>query len=82
MFVIPVHTNLKSALDSLMSEKEKLRQMMEQETCTSPSAQLLGLKSALASVSLPHTDTQTSCFFALSSLLMLFNTSLSVYCPN
>ncbi|KAI5618254.1 oxysterol-binding protein-related protein 3 isoform X1, partial [Silurus asotus] len=51
-----LHTNLKSAMGSLMSEKEKLRQMMEQETCTAPSAQLLGLKSALASALAQNSD--------------------------
>lgn len=91
MFVIAVHTNLKSALGSLMSEKEKLRQIMEQETCTSPSTQLLGLKSALASVSLllcllshTNTHTHTVAFFvvAFSTLHLLFNTLLPVYCYN
>ncbi|KAM9488668.1 oxysterol-binding protein-related protein 3 isoform 1-T2 [Clarias gariepinus] len=51
-----LHTNLKSALGSLKLEKEKLRQMMEQETCTAPSAQLLGLKSALASALAQNSD--------------------------
>ncbi|XP_027004926.1 oxysterol-binding protein-related protein 3 isoform X2 [Tachysurus fulvidraco] len=51
-----LHTNLKSALGSLVSEKDKLRQMMEQETCTAPSAQLLGLKGALASALAQNSD--------------------------
>uniref|UniRef100_A0AAR2JU71 Oxysterol-binding protein n=1 Tax=Pygocentrus nattereri TaxID=42514 RepID=A0AAR2JU71_PYGNA len=33
---------------SLTAEKERLRQMLEQEACAAPSTQLLGLKSALA----------------------------------
>ncbi|XP_062848450.1 oxysterol-binding protein-related protein 3 isoform X2 [Trichomycterus rosablanca] len=44
-----LHAGLKSALGSLSTEKEKLRVMMDQESCVSPSTQLLGLKSALAS---------------------------------
>ncbi|XP_017327096.1 oxysterol-binding protein-related protein 3 isoform X1 [Ictalurus punctatus] len=51
-----LHTNLKSTLGSLNAEKEKLRQMMEQETCTAPSVQLLGLKSALASALAQNSD--------------------------
>ncbi|KAF5907780.1 oxysterol-binding protein-related protein 3-like isoform X1, partial [Clarias magur] len=51
-----LHTNLKSVLGSLKLEREKLRQMMEQETCTAPSAQLLGLKSALASALAQNSD--------------------------
>ncbi|XP_066538602.1 oxysterol-binding protein-related protein 3 isoform X2 [Hoplias malabaricus] len=43
-----LHTSMKSALSSLSTEKERLKQMLEQETCPAPSAQLLGLKSALA----------------------------------
>ncbi|XP_072535519.1 oxysterol-binding protein-related protein 3 isoform X2 [Salminus brasiliensis] len=43
-----LHTSMKSALSSLTTEKERLRQMLEQEACPAPSTQLLGLKSALA----------------------------------
>uniref|UniRef100_A0A8B9KPY8 Oxysterol-binding protein n=1 Tax=Astyanax mexicanus TaxID=7994 RepID=A0A8B9KPY8_ASTMX len=42
-----VHASMKSALSSLSTEKERLRQMLEQEPCPAPSTQLLGLKSAL-----------------------------------
>ncbi|KAL7887541.1 hypothetical protein AOLI_G00052620 [Acnodon oligacanthus] len=43
-----LHASMKTALSSLTAEKERLRQMLEQEACAAPSAQLLGLKSALA----------------------------------
>uniref|UniRef100_A0A8B9KU04 Oxysterol-binding protein n=1 Tax=Astyanax mexicanus TaxID=7994 RepID=A0A8B9KU04_ASTMX len=42
-----LHASMKSALSSLSTEKERLRQMLEQEPCPAPSTQLLGLKSAL-----------------------------------
>ncbi|XP_051574125.1 oxysterol-binding protein-related protein 3 isoform X2 [Myxocyprinus asiaticus] len=43
-----LHATMKSALSMLTTEKERLKQMLELESCPSPSAQLLGLKSALA----------------------------------
>jgi len=58
MCLFPVHTTMKSAMCMLTSEKERLKQMLEHESCPSPSAQLLGLKSALAAVS-THTHTHT-----------------------
>uniref|UniRef100_A0A8C1M0F1 Oxysterol-binding protein n=1 Tax=Cyprinus carpio TaxID=7962 RepID=A0A8C1M0F1_CYPCA len=42
-----LHTTMKSALCMLTTEKERLKQMLEHESCPSPSAQLLGLKNAL-----------------------------------
>lgn len=50
VFVISVHASMKSALGSLTAEKSRLRQMLDQEACPAPPAQLLGLKSALAAV--------------------------------
>uniref|UniRef100_A0A671L1K6 Oxysterol-binding protein n=1 Tax=Sinocyclocheilus anshuiensis TaxID=1608454 RepID=A0A671L1K6_9TELE len=44
----PVHTTMKSALCMLTTEKERLKQMLEHESCPAPSAQLLGMKNALA----------------------------------
>uniref|UniRef100_A0A672TBV9 Oxysterol-binding protein n=1 Tax=Sinocyclocheilus grahami TaxID=75366 RepID=A0A672TBV9_SINGR len=42
------HTTMKSALCMLTTEKERLKQMLEHESCPAPSAQLLGLKNTLA----------------------------------
>uniref|UniRef100_A0A672TBU1 Oxysterol-binding protein n=1 Tax=Sinocyclocheilus grahami TaxID=75366 RepID=A0A672TBU1_SINGR len=50
MFLLPVHTTMKSALCMLTTEKERLKQMLEHESCPAPSAQLLGLKNTLAAV--------------------------------
>uniref|UniRef100_W5JZ04 Oxysterol-binding protein-related protein 3 n=1 Tax=Astyanax mexicanus TaxID=7994 RepID=W5JZ04_ASTMX len=47
-----LHASMKSALSSLSTEKERLRQMLEQEPCPAPSTQLLGLKSALTSITI------------------------------
>ncbi|RXN33394.1 oxysterol-binding -related 3-like isoform X1 [Labeo rohita] len=44
-----LHTTMKSALCMLTTEKERLKQMLEHESCPAPSAQLLGLKNALTS---------------------------------
>ncbi|XP_052000631.1 oxysterol-binding protein-related protein 3-like isoform X2 [Xyrauchen texanus] len=43
-----LHATMKSAVSMLTTEKEKLKQMLELEPCPVPSAQLVGLKSALA----------------------------------
>uniref|UniRef100_A0A671PA83 Oxysterol-binding protein n=1 Tax=Sinocyclocheilus anshuiensis TaxID=1608454 RepID=A0A671PA83_9TELE len=43
-----LHTTMKSALCMLTTEKERLKQMLEHESCPAPSAQLLGLKNTLA----------------------------------
>uniref|UniRef100_A0A672MKG3 Oxysterol-binding protein n=1 Tax=Sinocyclocheilus grahami TaxID=75366 RepID=A0A672MKG3_SINGR len=43
-----LHTTMKSALCMLTTEKERLKQMLEHESCPAPSAQLLGMKNALA----------------------------------
>uniref|UniRef100_A0A673G0H1 Oxysterol-binding protein n=1 Tax=Sinocyclocheilus rhinocerous TaxID=307959 RepID=A0A673G0H1_9TELE len=45
-----LHTTMKSALCMLTTEKERLKQMLEHESCPAPSAQLLGLKNTLAAV--------------------------------
>lgn len=55
--LFPVHTTMKSALCMLTTEKERLKQMLEHESCPSPSAQLLGLKSALTAVRTQTTHT-------------------------
>ncbi|XP_016411762.1 oxysterol-binding protein-related protein 3-like isoform X2 [Sinocyclocheilus rhinocerous] len=43
-----LHTTMKSALCMLTTEKERLKQMLEHESCPTPSAQVLGMKNALA----------------------------------
>uniref|UniRef100_A0A8C2Q692 Oxysterol-binding protein n=1 Tax=Cyprinus carpio TaxID=7962 RepID=A0A8C2Q692_CYPCA len=43
------HSTMKSALCMLTTEKERLKQMLEHDSCPAPSAQLMGLKNALAS---------------------------------
>uniref|UniRef100_A0AAR2J4H9 Oxysterol-binding protein n=1 Tax=Pygocentrus nattereri TaxID=42514 RepID=A0AAR2J4H9_PYGNA len=61
-----------TALSSLTAEKERLRQMLEQEACAAPSTQLLGLKSALAAVSPPHTHRQMYLLFLHASFCSCF----------
>ncbi|KAI4887867.1 hypothetical protein NFI96_015086 [Prochilodus magdalenae] len=51
-----LHASMKTALSSLTAEKERLKQMLEQEACPAPSAQLLGLKSALAAALAQNSD--------------------------
>ncbi|KAG9276675.1 oxysterol-binding protein-related protein 3-like [Astyanax mexicanus] len=51
-----LHASMKSALSSLSTEKERLRQMLEQEPCPAPSTQLLGLKSALTAALAQNSD--------------------------
>uniref|UniRef100_A0AAR2LAJ3 Oxysterol-binding protein n=1 Tax=Pygocentrus nattereri TaxID=42514 RepID=A0AAR2LAJ3_PYGNA len=51
-----LHASMKTALSSLTAEKERLRQMLEQEACAAPSTQLLGLKSALAAALAQNSD--------------------------
>ncbi|XP_056090870.1 oxysterol-binding protein-related protein 3 isoform X1 [Rhinichthys klamathensis goyatoka] len=51
-----LHTTMKSAMCMMTSEKERLKQMLEHESCPSPSAQLLGLKSALAAALTQNTE--------------------------
>ncbi|XP_070823109.1 oxysterol-binding protein-related protein 3 isoform X2 [Chaetodon trifascialis] len=43
-----LHTTMKSALSSLTSEKERLKQCLDHETCPPTSPQVVGLKNALA----------------------------------
>lgn len=53
-----VHTTMKSALTSLTSERERLKQCLDHETCPPTSPQVVGLKNALATVR-ETTRTQT-----------------------
>ncbi|KAM4600786.1 oxysterol-binding protein-related protein 3 isoform 2-T2 [Polymixia lowei] len=43
-----LHSTMKSALSSLTSEKDRLKQLLEHETCPPTSPQVLGLKNALS----------------------------------
>uniref|UniRef100_A0A671V0W2 Oxysterol-binding protein n=1 Tax=Sparus aurata TaxID=8175 RepID=A0A671V0W2_SPAAU len=43
-----LHTTMKSALTSLTSERERLKQCLDHETCPPTSPQVVGLKNALA----------------------------------
>lgn len=49
--MVLVYFTLKSAFSSISTEREKLKQMLEHEASSSPSAQIVGLKNALTSVS-------------------------------
>lgn len=64
--LFPVHGTMKSALCMLTTEKERLKHMLEHESCPAPSAQLLGLKNTLASV-----RTQTHTHFLSAHFLRL-----------
>ncbi|XP_069504300.1 oxysterol-binding protein-related protein 3 isoform X1 [Ambystoma mexicanum] len=44
-----VYFSLKSSFNTVLAEREKLKHMLEHDGCTSPSAQVVGLKNALAS---------------------------------
>lgn len=44
-----VYVTLRASFNTVSSEREKLKQMFEHDTCSSPSAQIVGLKNALAS---------------------------------
>ncbi|KAB1276339.1 Oxysterol-binding protein-related protein 3 [Camelus dromedarius] len=48
---LKVYFTLRSAFNTISTEREKLKQLMEQDVSASPSAQVLGLKRALSSVS-------------------------------
>lgn len=49
--MILVYFTLKSAFSTISTEREKLKQMLEHDASSSPSAQIVGLKNALTSVS-------------------------------
>uniref|UniRef100_A0A671KYQ3 Oxysterol-binding protein n=1 Tax=Sinocyclocheilus anshuiensis TaxID=1608454 RepID=A0A671KYQ3_9TELE len=76
-----LHTTMKSALCMLTTEKERLKQMLEHESCPAPSAQLLGMKNALAAVR-TQTHTHTHTHTHISSDSMLFTNNRSISCLN
>ncbi|ELV13635.1 Oxysterol-binding protein-related protein 3 [Tupaia chinensis] len=51
-----VYFTLRSAFNTMSAEREKLKQLMEQEVSASPSAQVIGLKHALSSALAQNTD--------------------------
>ncbi|XP_007665532.2 oxysterol-binding protein-related protein 3 isoform X1 [Ornithorhynchus anatinus] len=51
-----VYFTLSSAFNTISSEREKLKQMLEREASSSPSAQIVGLKHALSSAVAQNTD--------------------------
>ncbi|XP_074124797.1 oxysterol-binding protein-related protein 3 isoform X2 [Sminthopsis crassicaudata] len=51
-----VYFTLKSAFNTISNEREKLKQIMEHESSSSPSAQIVGLKHALSSALAQNTD--------------------------
>ncbi|EPY87727.1 hypothetical protein CB1_000224003 [Camelus ferus] len=51
-----VYFTLRSAFNTISTEREKLKQLMEQDVSASPSAQVLGLKRALSSALAQNTD--------------------------
>uniref|UniRef100_A0AAY4A7J9 Oxysterol-binding protein n=1 Tax=Denticeps clupeoides TaxID=299321 RepID=A0AAY4A7J9_9TELE len=51
-----LHGTMKSALDFLLLERERLKQVLDHEPCQTPSAQMLGLKNALSSAIAQNTE--------------------------
>lgn len=49
--MVLVYFTLRSAFSTISTEREKLKQMLEYDASSSPSAQIVGLKNALTSVS-------------------------------
>ncbi|NXP17745.1 OSBL3 protein, partial [Scytalopus superciliaris] len=51
-----VYFTLRSAFSTISTEREKLKQMLEHDASSSPSAQIVGLKNALSSAIAQNTD--------------------------
>nr|XP_061788956.1 oxysterol-binding protein-related protein 3-like isoform X4 [Nerophis lumbriciformis] len=74
-----LHTTMKSALSSLTSEKERLKQCMDQDSCPPTSPQVVGLKNALTteaaceSRSLVHQESNESRASITESLSEFFD---------
>lgn len=49
--MVLVYFTLRSAFSTISTEREKLKQILEHDASSSPSAQIVGLKNALTSVS-------------------------------
>uniref|UniRef100_A0A8D1T1M3 Oxysterol-binding protein n=1 Tax=Sus scrofa TaxID=9823 RepID=A0A8D1T1M3_PIG len=66
-----VYFTLRSAFNTISSERERLKQLMEQDVSASPSAQVLGLKHALSSALAQNTDLKERlCRIHAESLLL------------
>ncbi|KAF3819210.1 hypothetical protein GH733_013360 [Mirounga leonina] len=55
-YIFLVYFTLRSAFNTISTEREKLKQLMEQDVSSSPSAQVIGLKHALSSALAQNTD--------------------------
>lgn len=73
-FTFIVYFTLRSAFNTISTEREKLKQLMEQDTSSSPSAQVVGLKHALSSVSYMSVSQER--------LAMCSRPWISLYCPS
>uniref|UniRef100_A0A4W3HI19 Oxysterol-binding protein n=1 Tax=Callorhinchus milii TaxID=7868 RepID=A0A4W3HI19_CALMI len=63
-----VHCSLKSAFNTIVIEKEKLKQMVsEHDVCPSPSGQMIGLKNALSTEREEHVDVTNPLVHQLSN---------------
>ncbi|KAB0404393.1 hypothetical protein E2I00_010117 [Balaenoptera physalus] len=66
-----VYFTLRSAFNTILTEREKLKQLMEQDVSVSASAQVLGLKHALSSALAQNTDLKERlCRIHAESLLL------------
>ncbi|XP_060052066.1 oxysterol-binding protein-related protein 3 isoform X5 [Erinaceus europaeus] len=66
-----VYLTLRSAFNTISTEREKLKQLMEQDVSSSPSAQVIGLKHALSSALAQNTELKERlCRIHAESLLL------------
>ncbi|KAF0875835.1 OSBL3 protein, partial [Crocuta crocuta] len=66
-----VYFTLRSAFNTISTEREKLKQLMEQDVSSSPAAQVIGLKHALSSALAQNTDLKERlCRIHAESLLL------------
>lgn len=66
-----VYFTLRSTFNTISTEREKLKQLMEQDVSSSPSAQVIGLKRALSSALAQNTDLKERlCRIHAESLLL------------
>lgn len=79
-YIFIVYFTLRSAFNTISAEREKLKQLMEQDV-SSPSAQVVGLKRALSSVSATsvHGDTGPRVLAHESSVLPISTLLLQIH---
>lgn len=76
-YIFIVYFTLRSAFNTISTEKEKLKQLMDQDVSSSPSAQVVGLKHALSSVS--YMSVSRKCLSAYQAHAdFIFSTSMAV----